>query len=421
MKGCNHIYVKVVILFLFIILIYYHLPLQTNYYVLKNSFKLVHQIFNRSQTVEVFIPISTNSTILNQTIINNIINTTTTAKHPITTMSTNSELPTTIDLVDYLIERPPSTSRSKKKTSKGTLAIFVFQTKHHVLANLQLYLIRKLAIGLVAIELFVDSSLTQDMYNISLIHKANLHVFPSEKHKYNDTPSERNTNVVNWAISTRAKHYLGNGTAILLLDGDVLPLSPFDSTALLNSHDIVCRKHPVLFARYCWIGFICLAPELYGIIDDFDVSLTKRHGIVYDSGGKTIEFLLKYKNTSFSWMKETIFLETDKNLFWGVVDNDIQWIKQHFFRCDKCGAEVFFSPFNGSNAVFYHMISATSNWRFNFQDPRRQSLYDSIMQSPYGPNQIYSTSDMIASIKKVQEMQLIPFFGNLTCEQACGS
>ncbi|CAF4373845.1 unnamed protein product, partial [Adineta steineri] len=152
MKGCNHIYVKVVILFLFIILIYYHLPLQTNYYVLKNSFKLVHQIFNRSQTVEVFIPISTNSTILNQTIINNIINTTTTAKHPITTMSTNSELPTTIDSVDYLIERPPSTSRSKKKNSKGTLAIFVFQTKHHVLANLQLYLIRKLAIGLVAIE-----------------------------------------------------------------------------------------------------------------------------------------------------------------------------------------------------------------------------------------------------------------------------
>ncbi|CAF4427486.1 unnamed protein product [Adineta steineri] len=67
------------------------------------------------------------------------------------------------------------------------------------------------------------------------------------------------------------------------------------------------------------------------------------------------------------------------------------------------------------------MISATSNWRFNFQDPRRQSLYDLIMQSPYGPNQIYSTSDMIASIKKVQEMQLIPFFGNLTCEQACGS
>ncbi len=41
------------------------------------------------------------------------------------------------------------------------------------------------------------------------------------------------------------------------------------------------------------------------------------------------------------------------------------------------------------------------------------------MKSPYGPNQQYSTSDMIASVKKIQKMELIPFFGNLTCERVC--
>jgi len=131
------------------------------------------------------------------------------------------------------------------------------------------------------------------------------------------------------------------------------------------------------------------------------------------------DYFLKYENTSFSWMKETILIRTDKELFWGAIDGDIKWIEQHFSRCDKCGPEIFFSPFNVSDAIFYHMISGTSEWRFRNQGPRRQALYDSIMKSPYGPNQQYSTSDMIASVKKIQKMELIPFFGNLTCERVC--
>ncbi|CAF0812450.1 unnamed protein product [Adineta steineri] len=335
----------------------------------------------------------------------------------ITTKTTDR--PTTIDPAELLIERPPSATRLNTKVSDGSLAIFLFQTEHHVLADLQLYLIRKLAIDLVALELFIDRPPTQNMRDVARAHKAGLHSFPVERHKPNAGGSDRNTDIANWAISLKAKQYLGNGTAILLLDGDVFPLTPFDSITLLNSRDIVCRKHPALFARFCWIGFICLGPQLYDTIDYFDVSQTMRQGKFYDSGGKTIEYFLKYENASFSWMRETILLGTDKNLFWGIVDQDIRWIKQNFNRCDKCGPEIFLSPFNVSNAVFYHMISATSEWRFGHQGPRRQSIYDSIMQSPYGPNQTYSMFDIIASVKKVQQMKLIPFFGDLTCEKVC--
>ncbi|CAF3574440.1 unnamed protein product [Adineta steineri] len=367
--------------------------------------------------MEMLIPVS-NATILNR--IGNITNrTTTTTKRSIITTKTTGR-PTTIDPAELLVERAPTAARLKAEVPTGGLAVFLFQTEHHVLADLQLYLIRKLALDLVALELFVDSPPTQNMRNVALAHKAGLHSFPVERHKPNAGGSDRNTDIVNWAISLKAKQYLGNGTAILLLDGDVFPLSPFDSVTLLNSRDVVCRKHPALFARFCWIGFICLGPQLYDTIDHFNVGQTMRQGKSYDSGGKTIEYLLKYENASFSWMRETIFLGTDKDLFWGAMDQDIKWISQHFSRCDKCGPEIFLSPFNVSNAVFYHMISAASDWRFGGQGGRRLSIHDSVMQSPYGPNKTYSMSDIIASVRKVQQMELIPFFGNLTCERICG-
>jgi hypothetical protein len=124
-------------------------------------------------------------------------------------------------------------------------------------------------------------------------------------------------------------------------------------------------------------------------------------------------------------MKETILLHNDSELFWGAVDTDIIWILRHFDRCDKCGPEIFFPPFNNSDAVFYHMISGTSEWRFGDQVSRRQSLYDSVMKSPYRINQIngthqnFSTSELIASVRKIQKMRLIPFHGNLTCDKIC--
>ncbi|CAF3570964.1 unnamed protein product [Adineta steineri] len=364
--------------------------------------------------MEILIPAS-NTTILNR--IGNITNRTTTTtkrsinttKTPDSSTTTTTGRPTTIDPAELLVERAPSSARLNANVPTGGLAVFLFQTEHHVLADLQLYLIRKLALDLVALELFVDRPPTQNMRNVALAHKAVLHSFPVERHKPNAGGSDRNTDIVNWAISLKAKQYLGNGTAILLLDGDVFPLSPFDSVTLLNSRDVVCRKHPALFAHFCWIGFICLGPLLYDTIDHFDVSQTVRQGKSYDSGGQTIEYLLKYEKVSFSWMRETIFLGTDKNLFWGAMDKDIRWIRQNFGRCDKCGPEIFLSPFNVSNAVFYHMISATSEWRFGHQGPRRQSMQNSIKRSPYGPNKTYSISDMIASVKKVQQMKLIPF------------
>jgi hypothetical protein len=371
-------------------------------YQLHNTLKVFPSNFNRSQITSIFIPIA-NTTIV-----------------PVRNPSTNSStFSTMVDPALLLVERAPSVSRLNASTS--TLAVFLFHTEHHVLANLQLHLVRKLATNLVAVEVFVDGSPSMDMRRVAVRHQAELHGFIVEKHKPDASGSDRNTAIVNWALTTRAKRYLGSGTAILLLDGDVLPLSPFDSGTLLNSHDIVCRKHPGLFARFCWIGFICLGPELYSTIGDFDVSQTLRSGQTYDSGGKTVEFLLHHENASFSWMRETILLKEDKNLFWGAVDGDIGWIKSNFDPCDRCGPEIFISPFNVSNAVFYHMISATSEWRFGHLASRRQAIHDSIMDSPYGPNRTYSVADMIASTRKVQRMELIPFFGNLTCEKACKS
>ncbi|CAF1111880.1 unnamed protein product [Adineta steineri] len=419
MEIPRHGYIKKIILLLFVILVFYYLLIKTNTYESKNTFKIFHHILNRSRIMEMLIPVS-NATILNRigNITNRTTTTATTTKRPIITTKTIGR-PTTIDPAELLVERSPSAARLKAEVPTGGLAVFLFQTEHYVLADLQLYLIRKLAIDLVALELFVDRPPTQNMRDVALAHKAGLHSFPVERHKPNAGGSDRNTDIVNWAISLKAKRYLGNGTAILLLDGDVFPLSPFDSVTLLNSRDVVCRKHPALFARFCWIGFICLGPQLYDTIDHFNVGQTMRQGKSYDSGGKTIEYFLKYENASFSWMRETIFLGTDKDLFWGAMDQDIQWIGQNFGRCDKCGPEIFLSPFNVSNAVFYHMISATSEWRFGHQGPRRQSIHNSVMRSPYGPNKTYLMSDMIASIRKVQQMKLIPFFGDLTCEKIC--
>ncbi|CAF1134787.1 unnamed protein product [Rotaria sp. Silwood1] len=366
--------------------------------------------------IPVFTTIISNGT--NTTTIYPIINNTITLKYSIIT-TTITDLPTTIDPAELLVERSPSVSRLNIKDRNSSLVVFLFQTKHHILANLQLYLIQKLAIDLITINLFIDGQASNEMREVADKHNVELFSFPFEKHQPNAGPSERNTNIVNWAISTRAKRYLSNGTAILLLDGDVFPLSPFDSTTLLNSHDIICRKHPAIFARFCWVGFICLSPHIFNTIDDFSVSPITRQGRAYDSGGKTIEYFLKYENITFSWMKETILLNIDKDLFWGAINQDIQWIKQNFGRCDKCGPEIFFSPFNNSNAIFYHMISGTSEWRFGHQSSRRQSIYDTIMRSPYGSNQTYVISDMIVSIKKIQNMELIPFHGNLTCEKIC--
>jgi hypothetical protein len=429
MEASNHIYVKLGVLLMFFIVIFYYLSLQMNHFGLHKTLKTFYKTLNRSQILDMFIPITTtvslNSTInitnnttagKNTTSSTSISTTTTTGK---TTITTTTGRPTTIDPAELLVERLPPTSRLTSSDSKGTIAVFLFQTQHHVLANLQLYLVRKFAVKLVGLELFLDGPITKEMSDVAKTNKAELYSFPPGQHKNNAGPSDRNTDVVNWALKKSAKRYLADGAAILLLDGDVFPLSPFDSLTLLNSRDIVCRKHPALFSRYCWIGFICIGPQVYSTIDDLDVSQTWRLNRAYDAGGKTVEYFLKYENASFSWMKETILLKPDKNLFWGAVDVDIQWIGRSFDRCDKCGPEILFPPFSNSDAVFYHMISATSEWRFGNQGSRRQALHDSVMKSPYGPDQQYSTTELIASVKNVQKMDLIPYFGNLTCSRVC--
>jgi hypothetical protein len=318
-----------------------------------------------------------------------------------------------------LEERAPASSEHNGNIANGSLAVFVFHTTHSTLAKLQLHLIRKLAINLIALELFLDRTESEEMRNVTHLYDARLHVFPASLKSKMPGPSYRNADVVNWALATRAKDFLANGTAVLLLDGDVFPLSFFSSRTLLNSRDIVCRRYPDRISRYCWIGFICLAPQLFSTINDFNVSPVIRGTEHYDAGGRTIEYLHKYPNTSFSWVKETILFEPDQTLFCGVVDTDIRWIKSHFGRCDKCGPEVFVSDNDDDTIFFYHMISASSQWRFTNLESRLQALYESVMNSAYRESGELSICDLNASVRKVQKMNMVPFHGNFTCSSIC--
>ncbi|CAF4244353.1 unnamed protein product, partial [Adineta steineri] len=165
MELPRHGYIKKIILLLLVILVFYYLLVKTNKYQLKNAFKVFHHILNQSRIMEMLIPVS-NTTILNR--IGNITNrTTTTTKRSIITTKTTGR-PTTIDPAELLVERSPSAARLKAEVPTGGLAVFLFQTEHHVLADLQLYLIRKLAIDLVALELFVDRPPTQNMRDVAL-------------------------------------------------------------------------------------------------------------------------------------------------------------------------------------------------------------------------------------------------------------
>ncbi|CAM4959115.1 unnamed protein product, partial [Rotaria socialis] len=225
-----------------IILIFYYVLLQTGHDELNTSFTRFYQTLNKTQILKIFIANFT-STATNGKY--------TATKYPIynnTTITTGFS--TTLDPAVLLVERPPLPSSIKNKTISSSLAVFVFHTKHHVLANLQLYLIRLLATDLVALYLFTDGKASKDMHKVAKEHDAEIFSFLPEQRSATAAPSDKNAEVVNWAVSTKAKRHLSEGTAILLLDGDVFPLSPFDSQTLLNSRDLMCRKHPALFSRF---------------------------------------------------------------------------------------------------------------------------------------------------------------------------
>ena len=71
-----------------------------------------------------------------------------------------------------------------------------------------------------------------------------------------------------------------------------------------------------------------------------------------------IFFTIESSNVLKKSMQEAILLNKNLDLFWGAMDVDIEWIQKYFRHCDKCEPEIFISPFNTSDAVFYHIISA---------------------------------------------------------------
>lgn len=328
-----------------------------------------------------------------------------------------------LDPNEFLIERSPSPN--EPRFNPLPLAVFVFHTKHVILAKLQLHLIRKLSIRLSSIEIFLDGPLSIEMLELSKIYRARIQRFPENLHEPNVTAFGRSSNIIRWALSTRGKEYFRRRHAVLLLDGDVFPLTHFDSSSLLNNRDMICRKYPATFARFCWPGFMCLSPSFYDQIELFNGSFSIHGGELFDHGQPTIQYFLAYGNPSFSWMKETILVNEDRHLFWASIYNDTIWIRKHFDRCDKCGPEIFYSPSNESRSIFYHMISATSEWRFKDQSLRRYSIYESFMNSPYGTTQkkqfkqTHIQQQIQQFVLQIKSMENIPFHGNLSCLTIC--
>lgn len=220
-------------------------------------------------------------------------------------------------------------------------------------------------------------------------------------------PSMRNSKIVHWAFQKHGIPALRAGSPVGLFDGDVLPLTPWDDAFLGGQEDVACRRHPNPNVDYCWIGLIFVSPSALGRSDIATLDFLPGGGL--DSGGGTRYFFERSPQLRHGWYTEAIHLE--KGLAGGVFDEDLEWIRGHFSISDKCGGEVF----SRGGGLFYHMISAASQWRFGgvqANAERIRAVKKHVMGFLEGP--VERAYPHEATTKAV------PPFGNFTCAQAFG-
>ena len=186
--------------------------------------------------------------------------------------------------------------------------------------------------------------------------------------------------------------YLLNNTAVLLLDGDMIPISPLTFSNLnLGEYPITCssrqtfpNKKPVYY--YCWVGWILLFPEL-------DESFLKKFTVVRRSGADTGSGTRDVTDVvGLNWMRKTR-IPPGVNFANGVFDGDIQWIAERVK--EKC---YFGQIFSIGDSHFFHMWSAASKWRFPGVKKRYKIFKESLKKIKNSPSVVIEDMKEVISL-----------------------
>ena len=302
------------------------------------------------------------------------------------------------------------------------LEIFVFHTENHLLADLQIQLLLSFGSHISNITIFVDTgsrppgapdvldTFHLDWKILEQKHNIRVNFYPVDPSV--GWASKRNSVIVNFALQAYGITALKAKKALLILDGDIFPLTHFSAHSLLTDYQLVCRRHPTPDSRFCWIGWNCFAPSFEPLLPQFDVSPSGG-----DAGSATLGFLNAHQDLHFHWLNETILRDSSKTIFNSAFENDVDFILSKFDRCDRCGSEIFYT----GNSVWYHMISASSQWRHStLIFDRVASIHDSLKKSlPFFrddfPDQFNDYHLLDESIQVIRSLDLIPPFGRNKC------
>jgi hypothetical protein len=215
-------------------------------------------------------------------------------------------------------------------------------------------------------------------------------------------PSTRNSKIVTWAFHSYGIPALEVGSAVGLLDGDVLPIA-FHPTNFDRHVPITCRRHPNPKFSYCWIGLIFVQPSALRVgVNLSELNFMPDPEMRLDSGGGTYHFFNKNVHFGHAWCTEMIL--TNTGFAGGMFDDDLRWIQSHFGKSDKCGSELYVQM----DSLFYHMISASSSWRFGpeVNAPRINALKQKVVSALPYPNTVHPWQGYAHAV---------PPFGNFTC------
>ena len=301
-----------------------------------------------------------------------------------------------------------------------SLAIFLFHTPDSLeLATLQYSAFvdslqeGKVHPSNVSIEICIQT--TSETTDRKIMESLNLHatsptpktrttIFPSPKTKI---PPDRNAIVVDEAFQRYGMDYLLNNTAVLLLDGDIIPISPLSFSDLnLGEYPITCSsKISSKFAYYyCWIGWILLFPELdESLLKNFTV--TRRTNADTGSGTKSVTDIV-----GLNWMRKTR-IPPGVNFANGVFDNDIQWLAER--KKENC---YFGQVLSIGDSHFFHMWSAASKYRFSEINERHKNMKESLEKIKNSPTIVIEDIKEVISLNP--ELLSHPY-GSCNDKQCC--
>ena len=287
-------------------------------------------------------------------------------------------------------ERGFVVERTYQRKKFPRLAVFLFHTTSSLeLASIQFSALvdalqkGKVDLSDVSIEIWVQTNREREAVEKTLNLSTSKMMRPPPPQTFittyppSDTvhPSERHADIVNSAFQRRGGSYLLNNTAVLLLDGDMIPISPLSfSNLYLGDYPITCSSKstysqaPVQQRYFCWVGWILLFPEL-------DETIIKNFSVSTGTGGDTgYETLQVTDIVGLNWMRKTR-IPPKIRFVDGVLDQDIKWISKKSKYAHKC---YFGQIYSVGDSHFYHMGSAASTWKFSQISMRYKDLQEKL-------------------------------------------